>query len=215
MKYKEIIKIKNLLYFNNSILTTLFPKENITEINKSLSLLENAGKIIRLKRSMYITLDQFNDAKTNFEFLATIATAIRKPSYLSTEYVLRKYNVLTEATYGYTLITTKSRSSVKNRLGEFKYNQITPKLFTGYNAFTYLNYEYYESTKAKALFDWIYFKRSIIPYTKNINLVEELRLNLEEYTDNDFSELIGYTFLIKNIRINKIINNIIKYAHLN
>jgi len=217
MKYSEITKIKNLIYINKQILSTLFPGETEYNIRKRISFLAKKGKLIRIKKDVYLIPEQYRELKDFPEYLATIACSIRKPSYLSLDYVLRKYDVLTEVTYGFTLVTTKNKAVVVNKLGNFLYKEISENLFTGYKTIPFLNYEYYEATKAKALFDWLYYKADKIAFeNKGIDLVEDLRLNLDTFNTKDFKELKSYIPLAKSKgRLNIIINNIIKNAYNN
>ncbi len=126
---------------------------------------------------------------------------------------MRKYNILTEATYGITLVSTKTKLVIKNKLGEFTFKQISPKLFTGYSTYNHQGYKYFEASMAKALFDWLYLKKSIIPRQKDLNLVEELRLNLHSFTQKDWNELKGYGKISNNKSLVYIIENLYNNAH--
>lgn len=128
-----------------------------------------------------------------------------------------KYDVITEATYGFTLVTIKRRSIIKNEFGSFIYSEISEELFTGYRIFNFLNYQYYEATKAKALFDWLYYRIDSVAYIRDgVNVVNDLRLNLDSFTKGDFREMKDYAKLSrrKDVILN-IINHIQYYAHDN
>jgi len=214
MKFSDLEKLDKLLYLNVHILSSLFPTESAQNLKNRLSYLVKYRKLIRLKRDFYITSAQFENYKNYPEYFAMLACALKKPSYLSLEFVLRKHNILTEGTYGITLITTKSRISYQNQLGSFIYNQIRNPLYCGYQRFTFLDGEYWQATKAKALFDWLYFRLPTIPYQQpGINLVEELRLNMEAFNPDDYLELQSYIKLVYQPGpLSKIINNICDYA---
>ncbi|MEI7579211.1 MAG: hypothetical protein WCJ58_04190 [bacterium] len=215
MKYIELKKFKNLLYINRQIAAALFPKDTAGNITIRFSQLAKSGKLIRLKRDIYIFTDQYQELKRYPEYLAVLACIIKQPAYLSLDYVLRKYEILSEATYGFTLVTLKKRSLITNKIGIFSYNQIAVELFTGYQAKTFLEFEYYEASKAKALFDWIYYRIGQIQFERvGINLVEDLRLNLESFQQSDFQELSSYIDLCKpQEKMKIIINNLIKHAY--
>lgn len=215
MTYKELLKSEGLLYIDLSVLEALFPKESYENLKIRVSQLSRSGKLIRIKRGMYVLDQNFQSYKNYPEYLAVIACLIKPPAYLSLDYVLRKYNVLTEATYGYTLITTKKRALITSKLGSFRFYEMSKSLFTGYNSYKFLDYEYYEATKAKALFDWLYYRTGTIMIDKpGINLVEDLRLNLESFTKEDFLELQSYTKLGRPQKaLIKIIENICNHAH--
>lgn len=212
MKYKTLSKIKDLKFFDTNSLVIYSQTKNKANLNNRMHDMSKNKKILRLKKGTY-TADL--NLHLDEENMKVIATSLKKPSYLSLEYVLRINNVLTEATYGYTLVTTKSRSTIKNDLGTFKYYQIKPSLFTGYDVISSEIGEYYMASKAKALFDWLYYKKNNISRDNSLNLVHDLRLNLESYTNKDFKELLTYTKLIKNKRLFNIITNIINNAYNN
>jgi predicted transcriptional regulator of viral defense system len=210
MKNKSLDKIEGLKYFDTNSILVYSDVKKKAHLNSRMYEMNKSGKIMRLKKGIYTSDSKVGNDENN---LRVIATSLKKPSYLSLEYVLRMYNVLTEATYGYTLVTTKFRSTIQNDLGSFRYYQIKPTLFTGYEIVEFENSEYYIASKAKALFDWLYYRKNNIPKDNLINLVEDLRLNLHAYTKKDFKELLGYTKLIKSKRLFNIISNIINNAH--
>lgn len=210
MKYDDIKNKSDLIYLNSGLF--LHDSGSKKYINDRFHDFEKGNKLIRLKRDFYILAQKLNDYKGYTQYFEVLACLLKRPSYLSKEYVLRKYDVLSEATYGYTLVTTKTRQEYTNKLGVFYFNQISPKLFTGYTINTFLKYEYYEATLAKALFDYLYFRKHIIDTNSDIDLVEDLRLNLEMFTKKDFKELESYTKLTESKEMSTIINNIIKNA---
>lgn len=211
MKYKDLENANNFIYINTDVLTGLFPDDSRENITKRLYYLVNTNKVIRLKRDFYILTSQYNKYKNYPEYLETIACLLKFPAYLSMEYVLRKYEILSEATYGFTLVTTKPKSIIVNDMGKFKFNQIDQKLFRGYEEKSFLDYKYYEATKAKALFDWLYYRVYLI---KSNNVVEDLRLSMDTFTSKDYLELKSYLdYSGKSKKRHKlIIENIIKNA---
>ena len=211
MKYSDLEKTEKFIYINTDVLTALFPADTRENITKRLYYLVKTKKVIRVKRDFYLIVEQFNKYKSYPEYLETIACLLKKPSYLSLDYVLRKYEILTEGTYGFTLVTTKPRSIITNDLTTFRFNQIKPELFRGYQEKSFLDYKYYEATKAKALFDWLYYRVNLI---KSENVIENLRLNLESFTKDDYLELTSYINYpgIHQQKLKLIIENIINNA---
>lgn len=217
MKYSELRKIKDLLYINKDILSLLFPDESPINIKLRISYLAKQGKLIRLRRNIYVIFDEYIKLKDYPEYIEVLACSLREPSYLSLEYVLRKYDVLTEATYGFTLVTTKKKARYVNNIGTFSYKQISNDLLRGFKIMKFLDYEYYEATKAKALFDWLYYRADKIPFKEEgINIVEDLRLNLDSFKKVDYKELESYVPLAKNWEdMGIIVKNIIKNGNNN
>ena len=189
----QVVKLKklgNLSYFDKNTLSQIIELSD-NSLYTNIKRWIKSGRLVQLKNGMYVTdifLSTLPDKTPYAEF---IANKLREPSYLSTEYVLQKYGVLTEAVYGYTSVTLKSKIMYQNNLATFSYNNISKKLFTGYVIKTYGKFSIFEATKAKALFDYLYLKLfRVTNVTKE--LLESFRLNLDELTKPDFKELSRY-----------------------
>jgi len=220
MKKSDIDQLKKLIYFDKQTLRNLFVNEKEKSISENILRWIRTGELVLLKRGTYTTkywMDYFRGDQ-NFRFF--ISNSLWYPSYISNSTALQYYGVLTEATYNYTAVTLKRGESYINKLGTFKYSSIKKELFTGYTTVPFINLDpttkgntILIATKAKALFDFIYYKsKSIHSYGKNTDLVEELRLNMFVFTEADLKEFYSYTKICKNVKLSKIINNIIKNA---
>lgn len=210
MKYKKIKeKYNNLLILNKETLRTLEINENT--LNNNIKSWIKTGKLILLKKGSYIFKEDYQKEKNKDFLLEYISNTLVKPSYLSCEYVLTKYQLLTEAVYGITSVTVKNTREYNNKLASFRYYSIKSSLFTGYKTIYKNNRPIYEATKPKALFDYlyIYFFRN-----KNINrkAIEELRINWELINKKEFKEIYKYAKIAKNKRILKLIE-LIKEAY--
>ena len=146
------------------------------------------GTLIPLKRGFY-TLQTFINREKNLNaFLEYAANRLVQPSYLSCDYVLQKYGLLTEAIFGMTSVTPKSTRAFQNEMGSFKFYSISPRLFTGFVQKPYGGNTILVATKAKALFDYLYLHQYLFSdFTKNE--VDELRINTENLTLKDKREI--------------------------
>jgi len=149
------------------------------------------GQLIQLKRGLYVTGNYYQNVPDKQTYLEFIANQLKYPSYLSLEYVLQKYSVLSESVYTITSVSRKKTKSFKNQLGLFTYAKIKDDLFTGFKVVNKSGFEIKEASKAKALFDWLYFRTRRVPQV-NEAWLSSLRLNLEELTEEDFVELKIY-----------------------
>ena len=145
--------------------------------------LENE-RIAKLKKGLYITDVYYLKEPKKTEFKEFIASKLRFPSYLSSEYVLSKYNLLTEATYPLTSITLKTGRSYQNSLGTYQYSNIKEALYFGFQEVSFYQNIYFVATKAKALFDFLYLKRNMGDIKTEI--LESLRINWENFSFGDF-----------------------------
>ncbi|MBI1871420.1 MAG: hypothetical protein HYS07_09535 [Chlamydiae bacterium] len=194
----QLNKLKNLeglSYFDKNTLSQFFDlKDNslYTNIKRWLK----AGKLIQIKRGLYVTQDYFKSLKDKEGYVEFLANRIHQPSYLSTEYILQKHNILTEAVYAITSISLKSKRIYRNKITTFIYQNIKDNLFTGYNIIKRGPFEILEATKAKALFDYLYLQ---LLKTKEIDqeLLLSYRLNLEELKSKDLREFARYCKLSK------------------
>ncbi len=213
MKENTLLKLNNLPYFTTIELKSITSEEENT-LKKSINRFLSKKLLIQLKKGTYVTTEYINNLKNDekIQYYEFIASTLRTPSYLSLEYVLTKYDILTESSYIQTSITTKNTIAYENDLGTFKYNSIKKELFDGYETKYFRDKPYYIATLPKALFDYIYFRIDLINIDLNINLIEELRIKTEILNKKDWMEIEKYGKRSKNKKIIKIIENLKKYA---
>lgn len=192
----------NLPYF------TIYDLVSMEKNGKYLKVLlyrfSKQGKIKSLKRGIYVSknfLEKVHKKNITNEYAEFIGNIIYEPSYLSMDYVLEKYSVLSESVNTFTLVSEKKTNKFSNYLGIFKFYSIKKSLFTGFNIKKMGDFFIAEATLAKALFDFLYFRKNILFSDKQ---VDELRLNLDNFTRKDFKELEKYINLEKSKRMKKI-----------
>lgn len=177
---------------------------NDNAISANISRWINNGKLIQLKKGMYVTREywqQLGDKQSYGEFMAN---TLKKSSYLSGEYVLQKYGILSESVFSFTSITRKKTRTYSNKLGMFMYSNIKDSLFTGFEIVNKNGFEIKIATKVKALFDYLYIR---LWKVSNINqeVVDSLRLNLGELTMTDFDKLEYFINLSEVKKFNNLI----------
>src|SRR4030043_1213924 len=187
---KKIKKLENLSYFNKDTISQYIDVKTNTLFADINRWIKN-GTLIQLKKGFYVTSNYYDKLQNKTIYLEFISNKLREPSYLSLEYVLQKYGILTEAVYSLTSITMKSSRIYRNKLGLFIYRNIKDELFTGYNILESNGFSVKEATKAKALFDWIYLKLLRIKKL-DLDLLESFRLNLENFKLKEFKEFKSY-----------------------
>jgi hypothetical protein len=191
MKFEDFsFKLNNLLIFNKTNLRLLEKKESNLDLN--IKYWKKSGKIISLKKGWYLLAEKYEKESEKDSYLEFIANKLIEPSYLSGEYVLSKYGVLTEAVTSITSMTTMSGKEIKNKLATFRYYSISDKLFRGYKTKKKRgNMIIFEAELSKALFDFLYvrfFRNQII----NKKSVEYLRINWENISAKDFEKSRAY-----------------------
>lgn len=175
-------RLKNLARFEN----------NTTYLKVLLSRYNKAGKIIRLKKGVYTSDKYLTNLKVAGGFGAYpefIANVLSEPSYLSLEYVLHEHGILTDIPTNFTSVTLNKPISFTNNLGTYTYHHIKSCLYTGFETIKTGDFIIRKASKAKALFDFLYYRKNIIT---NQDSFLELRLNLENISINETRELKRY-----------------------
>lgn len=212
MKKENLKKLDDLIYFTKDSLKSLSGDSDNT-ISMNIHRWKESGDIIVFKSGIYATKKSYDINSKEEGYHKYISSILLKPSYISLSTTLSGYDILSEGVYNITAMTTKLPTTYSNR--KYIYRQMTDKLFVGYEIkyFKSKEYTYYEATKAKALFDYIYYKSHKL--NEEMNIVEELRLRLDSFTKDDFKEMRYYANIISSKKLINIINNLEKNAHTN
>jgi predicted transcriptional regulator of viral defense system len=202
---KDILKkLDNLIYFTKDSLRSLSGDSDNT-ISMNIYRWKKSGDIIVFKNGIYATKKSFDTYSKEEGYFKFISSILLKPSYISLSTTLSGYDILTEGVYNITAVTTKLPKLYSN--GKYSYRQITERLFCGYEIRDFNGYEYYEATKAKALFDYIYYRSHRLDM--GMNIVEELRLRLDLFTKDDFKEMRSYAKMISSKKLVNIIDSLV------
>jgi predicted transcriptional regulator of viral defense system len=199
---KNLDQLNSASYFDkNTLQQVVDVNDNALYANLKRWIKQN--RIIQLKRGFYVTNNYYTQTLKKEPYSEFIANKLKTPSYLSLEYVLQKYSLLTETVYAFTSITLKKPNTYKNKLGLFVYSNINKELFTGYKIVNKDGFQIKEASKAKALFDFFYL-RLLKVKTINKELLKSFRLNLDEFSKNDQIEFMSYVDLSKVDKLKKV-----------
>lgn len=201
------LSVQKLPYFSKETLKMVYPL-NDNALNARIKRAIKKGVISVLKRGLYVTEKYYLSEPNKTTYAEFISSVLRSPSYLSLEYVLAKYNMLAEAIYQVTCVTTKSNRYYRDFLGGYYYLSIKPEYFFGFQKISYNTNIYYEASLAKALFDFFYFKKNLADFEYEIN--EGLRLNWDNFGKDDLKELTNIIELSGSIKMKKILKIIKK-----
>ncbi|MEK7084401.1 MAG: hypothetical protein AAB932_04155 [Patescibacteria group bacterium] len=206
MRNRVDSKIQNILakasalpYFTIDDLASI--ETNRTYLKILLSRHEKSGTVFRLKKGTYVTrayadaIEKSGRVTTYAEFLAGVLYA---PSYLSMEYILYQHGIITESPVHITAVSKKKTAAFATRFGTYQYHSIAPKLFCGFSTKRDGDFFIYRASPAKALFDYLYFRKRHIPDERAI---EELRLNLDDVGKAERKEFAEYVALEGSARM--------------
>lgn len=202
-------KTDKLLVFDKNSLKLLEKDDN--NLNANLKYWLKSGDLIALKNGVYVFRVRYDQETNKNEYLEYLANKLLTPSYLSLEYVLDKYSLLSESAQAITSVSDKASREFNNSLGTWRYYFLPSKLFLGYQIKYFKNQAIFEASKAKALFDFLYlrFRRGVLPSEKGFL---DLRLNLENLDKKDWVEFFSYFKLVPANRFQELKKIIAKYS---
>ncbi len=203
MKTVQLNKLSNLFIITKETLRQLEDDNDRLDFNVKYWL--KKGNIISLKKGVYVLKETWEKETNKDDYRQYIANQLCQPSYLSCEYIMSKYGLLTEAVYGITSMTTKTTKTFINSLGSFSYYSLSSALFLGYEVKKISSFSVAVAKKSKAVFDFLYL-RFIKQTPVNKKAIEELRINWENMTKEEFRELAQYGRKTKSVRLNQAIN---------
>jgi len=161
-------KIPKNVPFSIEQVNIYFSKTRVKSIRQNLFNWQKNQRIIKLRKNLYITGNKDVD-------LSLLANKIYEPSYVSMEYALSFYNLIPEAAFAITSVTTNKTKQFKNSLGNFPYRHIKKELYFG---FYYFN-NVLIAEREKCLLDYFYFNLSKVNFEESY--LEGLRLqNMEK-----------------------------------
>jgi predicted transcriptional regulator of viral defense system len=173
MKFEEFIhRTAGLPVIESELLCAGIPDPRALKVQ--LSRWEKAGKIIQLKRGMYILAKAYRKIEVYEPYVAGI---LKKPSFISLEKALEFHGLIPEATFVYTSVTTKRPARFETEIGTFDFRHIKTDLFWGYESVTLHRQTAFFASAEKALLDFFYLRHRHI----SVAYLDEMRLqNLEK-----------------------------------
>ena len=143
--------------FDIDVLKSCYPDHQY--ITDKARLLVSNGKIIRLKKGLYI-LNEEESGKNYNRFL--VANHLYGPSYVSMQTALRYYGLIPEQVYAVQSVTTKAVRHFETPIGQFYYTHCSAQwLSLGVRMQSDEELSYLIATPEKAVFDLVQFTSGI------------------------------------------------------
>jgi len=196
------------LIFTKKDVVALFDG-NLQTRNSRLQRARQHGKLLPLKKGLFIDATTYLQQPDKFKLTEYIASQMCQPSYISLEYVLEKYHLLFPRSEPspITSITTKTTRSFTNFAGSFTYSNVKPSIYFGFEEVDFQGQKYHIATKAKALFDYFYMD-STLDYRNEKHLkhqlFEELDIQWANFSEEDFAQFDGYVWKSNSFKMMKI-----------
>ncbi len=154
-----------------------------------VSLLVNEGKIVRLKKGLYIFGENWRKGPINLEIIANL---LYGPSCVSFEYALNHYGLIAERTEIITSLTMGDSKRFNTPFGQFEYQATSKDKFQIGIEYRDLGKEggYFIASREKALCDLVYRTSGIrTPEQLKHFLFEEMRVDESQFQQFDFQRI--------------------------
>lgn len=171
---------------NTSAISSLFSEMKAG--NQKVRNLELGGKLIRLKKGLYVINPSVSHVALSTEL---IANHIYTPSYVSMSSALRYYGLIPETVYTVQSMTIKHSRSFNTPVGYFDYIFMNRDAFPiGVTSINKQRYAFLIATPEKALCDLIANSPRVnLRYIKDVEayLEEDIRMDIEDFLNMDVS----------------------------
>jgi predicted transcriptional regulator of viral defense system len=200
MKFEELLRLlKGEPLFRSSLL--LAGDISITSVRKQLSRWVTKGKIIQLKRGLYVVASPY---RLNEPHPFLVANMLKKASYISLQSALEYYGMIPEYVSTVTSVTTGRPGLKESVFGRFQYKHIKKEFFWGYRETKVIkDTDVFIAEPEKALLDLIY----LYPLAEKKEYLKELRLQNTEKIDID--KIVGYVEKSGIKKLQKALENIV------
>ena len=171
-----------------SAIASLYP--GVSGANQKVSALERSGKIIRLKRGLFVVNPEWSGKRVCREL---VANHLYSPSYVSMHTALRWYGLIPESVPLVQSMSVKHSRKFENSLGTFTYIGVERRSFSiGLRQEESEGASFIIASPEKALCDLICSTAGInLRYQKEAEsfLAEDLRLDMDAFAQFDVTIL--------------------------
>ncbi len=155
-------------------------------IHLQLSRWAKAGKVIPLRRGVYVLAEPYRKVSAH-PFL--LANRLKRGSYVSLQSALAHYGTIPEYVPVVTSVTTGRPETVTSGVGTFSFRHIRKSLFTGYRRIEVAPRQFAMiATPEKGLLDLVY----LTPEADRREYLGELRLQHLDQLDMDALSRLAY-----------------------
>ena len=153
---------------------------------KKVQALVQSGKLLQLKRGLYVVSPQISGRQLSLEL---VANHIYGPSYVSLHYALRHYGLIPERVSMVTSVTTRHTRSFQNELALFSYRGVGTAYFPiGIRSQEVDGISYLIATPEKALCDMLMHERYVPAQSLSALATffeEDMRIDLDDLRQLD------------------------------
>lgn len=161
----------------------------LKKVRDKVSSLVAEGKIVRLKKGLYVFGETWRRSALNLEVIANL---IYGPSCVSFEYALSRYGLIAERSQVVTSLAIGDTKRYRTPIGQFEYRAIDRRKFKVGIEYRDLGKEggYFIASREKALADLVYRTAGIRTLDQlRYYLFEEMRMDESMFRSMDFHKL--------------------------
>lgn len=179
IQFGRIVSIDNLM--------KVFKEEySESSAHNRIQTLFEAGWLVRIKRGLYLIIENLTSRSVSDISLLVIAQSINKDSYITLDSALNYYQMFDQYSKTVAAVNYKSSKLYKFEKQEFRFAKVSKKYYFGFIQIRYDGKLINMATKEKALLDYLYLDKSFYA----ANLVFEKIKNYQH--EIDFEKLQNY-----------------------
>lgn len=179
---KDVLDILGNVPVTKETVASLYP--GLSGANQKVAALEHSGKLLRLKRGLYVVNPAWSGMSVS-SYL--VANHLYSPSYISMHSALRWYGLIPERVYLTQSMTIKHSRTFRNILGNYSYIKVSRDYFAiGLRQEESDGSNFIVASPEKALCDLICYTPGInLRYIKEAQafLEEDMRIDLDDIKD--------------------------------
>lgn len=200
MNFEQFRRDVQVEVFDYQLLTKYL--QDLKKPRDKVSALVADGKLIRLKKGLYVFGEDWRHGPLNLEMIANL---IYGPSCISFEYALSRYGLISERPNIVTSLTIGDTKSFRTPIGMFEYRAIDREKFKVGIEYRDLGSEggYFIASKEKALADLVYRTPGIQTLEQlRFYLFEEMRVDEGMFRNLDFQKMHEIAISYKKNSVN-------------
>lgn len=169
-------------------------------VRNQLERWRKAGRIIRLKKGLFIMADDDRKIEPSRAYLAN---QLYSPSYVSLEYALNYYGFIPERVSVVTSITSRKTMTLHNEVGTFAYQHVKPVAYRGFQMVKAENgLSFFIAEPEKAVIDFFYL--NLEKFKVDDPGVFEGSYRFQNMEKLDHKKILYYAKLFENKKLIKV-----------
>ena len=167
--------------------TALSLLQDYARPNDKINNLIKAGQLVRLQREFYLVNNK-GPTPTNL-----IGNQLHRPSYISKEWALQYYGLMTETVQQVTSVTLNRAKTIQTPIGTFTYHPVPQRYYgIGIQSIISDQHAFLIGSREKSLSDLLVSTRNLRIYSTKMMIMyleDFLRIDLDELVDFDIDLL--------------------------